>query len=562
MPLPPPGVLLGLANGRFPEWYPGQETVFHEMIDWYHSPARFLGASIATGSGKSVSAMLLAKMSGARTCILTATKGLQDQLIRDFGSLAVIAKGQNNFRCTLMPHLTADKGPCHDGAPCEHSRTGCPYRQQLKAAKEAKIVITNYAYYLAQTQYSDGLGDRGLLIGDEGHLVFSSLENYLTVFLSRTDIESMGLFFPSLPTSDVTIIPVRQQKKAAKQAESEGHELLLQCDLWSQWQQWADCCIGPLSSIETATDVEIKLIREDKGTPPQGLIKEHQIARSLGSKVKRLSAATGDWIVQQTRSGYLFTPRWVSPYGDSLFQNVPKIMIMSAVLTHKTANVLGIPEDRNQRWWVEHGSRFPPRNTPMYHIPTTRVNYRTDDFGTTLWMARVDQIIWRRMDRKGIVFTVSYDRARALLERSKYKDIMFTHSTNDVTYVVDKFKKASAPAVLVSPSVTTGFDFPGLDYIIIVKLPYPDTRDLVTTARHLDDNTWSSYLAMETLIQEAGRGSRGMDDACEVAVIDDNVVWFLNQYRDFSPQWFLDRWIGSVSNVPGPMVPKNEPIKR
>jgi Rad3-related DNA helicase len=228
-------------------------------------------------------------------------------------------------------------------------------------------------------------------------------------------------------------------------------------------------------------------------------------------------------------------------------------MLMSAILSQKTADSIGVPvgEDRS---WLEVGSYFPPQNTPIWHIPTARINYRTDDYGTTIWQSRIDQIIQRRLDRKGIIFTVSYDRARLLLSRSRFKDIMLTHSTGDVSLVVNRFKAMKPPAVLVSPTVTTGWDFPGLNYIIVGKIPYPDTKDLVLQARHADDKEWSAYLAMDTLVQECGRGTRSSTDKCEVLVLDDNWQWWWPAYRKFAPQWFRERVRGSLTCVPEPLV--------
>jgi Rad3-related DNA helicase len=246
-------------------------------------------------------------------------------------------------------------------------------------------------------------------------------------------------------------------------------------------------------------------------------------------------------------------PKWVSNYAHHLFQSIPKVALMSAILSHRSLDYLGVPGGED-RAWIEMDSHFPPQNTPIWHIPTARINYRTDDYGSTLWCSRIDQIIQRRLDRKGIIFTVSYERARMLLSRSRFKDIMVTHSTGDVIQVVEKFKKMSAPAVLVSPSVTTGWDFPGLDYIIVGKLPYPDTKDEVTQARHEEDKEWTSYLAMETLVQESGRGTRSATDRCEVLICDDSFKWYWYRYKQFAPRWFQLRVRGSLQSVPDPLV--------
>ncbi len=789
MSLPPPSVLLG--NPRFPEWYPGQEELFNRSLDWYSSPARFLGMAIPTGSGKSVSALLLSRYSGARTIVLTATKGLQnqyclspetrvlhadlqwreiaslregDQLLafdeqsvgrnhrkwrsatvskvqwfvrpcyrllfddgssvicssdhmwlvaagrrdgtsrfwrrtenlrvggkfaskvvrfldvwnydvsdRTAGYLAgaydgegsltqrkarrvfrdkheangvdvnlsfsqnnngmlrtvkealtslgfafneqghgakdkcltltfrsradvlrflgqvrparllerfnpdvlgsvfnlracavvsreflgdrvvvaattttgtllaeglashncgdiiplggVVVMGQNNFPCLLVHGLRADEGPCHDGLSCA-VKENCPYRVQLSRAMRSPLVITNYAYWLAQNNFSTGLGDVGLLVCDEGHLAFGAMEGYLTIFLSRLDIEPCGIRFPAA------------------------------ADQWSVWQNWATSSLPVVQDNVSHIESDIRALRNSNQPIPGGISHAYRSAKSVAAKLERLSSVGEDWVIQPTKYGYRFVPRWVSNYSGHLFGNTPKVVLMSAILSHRTCDYLGVPSD-GSRTWLEMGSQFPPENTQIWHVPTARINYRTDDYGSTIWVTRIDQLIQRRMDRKGIVFTVSYERARLLLSRSIFKHLMVTHGTSDVVQAIEKFKKMPAPAVLVSPSVTTGYDFPavtGVRYLVIGKIPYPDTKDPVTHARHQDDKDWSSYAAMETFIQEAGRATRSPDDRVEVFCVDDSFKWWYWKYRDFAPGWFQARVRGSLERVPDPLV--------
>ena len=520
MTLPSPSQLLGIP--KFGSWYPGQEALLSQSLDWYHSPTRFIGLSIPTGAGKSVNALLLSKLSGARTVILTATLGLQEQYLKDAIDLGgVVVKGQRNFPCALVRGIQADEGPCHDGLSCDH-KDQCLYRIQLKKALDSELVITNYAYWLAQSNYSSGLGDVGLLVCDEGHQAFSAVENYLTIFLSRLDIEPCGIRFP-------------------------------ESDQWGIWRSWAEISSPVVGESVSHIEAEIKQFRSQNQTVPNHISRAYRNASAVFARLKRLSAVGEDWIIQQTYHGYRFVPKWVSNYSSQLFGEVPKVGLMSAILSHRTCDYLGIPGGE-QRTWIEMDSYFPAENTPIWHVPTARINYRTDDYGSTIWVSRIDQIIQRRLDRKGIIFTVSYERARMLLSRSRFKGIMYAHSTTDVVQVVEKFKKMAAPAVLVSPTVTTGWDFPGLDYIVVGKLPYPDTSDIVTKARHEDDKEWTSYLAMETLVQECGRGTRSVDDKCEVLVIDDNFRWYYPRYRRFSPKWFQERVRGSLDSVPAPLV--------
>ena len=531
--LPTPSQLLGAGN--LTSWYPGQYDLLSQTLDWFYSPARFLGMAVPTGAGKSISSLLLSRLSGARTVILTATKGLQEQYQRDAAQLGgVLVKGQNNFPCILVKDLRADEGPCHDGNSCE-LREQCPYRVQLRAALSSKLVITNYAYWLAQTNFSSGIGEFGLAVLDEGHQCFSAMENYLTIFISRMDIQSMGLHFP--------------------ESAIAGADAL--ADLWTAWKTWAAGALPTADDYIADLDEQIKSYRSRNQLVPGGLSRVYRSARSTQAKLSRLATVNEFWVVQQTYHGYRFVPKWVSNYSAHLFGKIPKVVVMSAILSPRTADHIGIPSN-GDRAWIEMDSHFPPENTPIWHIPTARINYRTDDYGSTLWATRIDQIIRRRLDRKGIVFTVSYERAKMLVSRSDFKGIMLTHSTADVVQVVERFKKMPAPAVLVSPSVTTGYDFP-MDksgkpqYIIIGKIPYPDTKDPVTHARQEDDKEWSSFMAMETLVQSCGRMSRSVDDKTEIFCVDDSIFWFWKLNSKFAPYWFRRRWRGRKDNVPDPL---------
>ena len=527
MTLPSPSQLLGA--GQFSSWYPGQYNLLEQGLSWLDSPARFLGLSCPTGSGKSLSSLLLSHLSGARTVILTATKGLQMQYDRDTRQLGgVVMTGQNNFPCILVNNLRADEGPCHDGLPCA-VREQCPYRVQLKKALDAKLVITNYAYWLAQTNFSSGLGEFGLAILDEAHSCFGSMENYLTIFLSKVDIQPIGLQFPE------------------------------SADQWNVWRSWADVSAPVAAEAVNKIEQEIKSFRSRNQLVPNHISRNYRTVNSVHARLKRLSSVGEQWVIQKTYHGYRFVPKWVANYAQHLFHDIPKVVLMSAILSHRSADYLGVSNGES-RAWIEMESHFPPENTPIWHIPTARINYRTDDFGSTIWVSRIDQIIQRRLDRKGIVFTVSYERAKMLLSRSRFKDIMLTHSTGDVVQVVEKFKKAPAPAVLVSPSVTTGYDFSMIEsgkgkpqYLIVGKIPYPQTTDLVTKARHEEDKEWTSYLAMETLVQSCGRASRSAEDKAEVFLIDNSAVWFMRLYGKFAPRWFMSRYKGIMDTVPDPL---------
>jgi len=522
MSLPTPNILL--SHPKFSAWYPGQELALDSIIRWLGSDKRFLCASMPTGSGKSLLAVLASRLSGYRTAILTVTKGLQEQLTGDFSSIGMVdIRGQNSYLCGLADdgETSVEDGACHGGIKCSLKQSGCSYYDQVRTAKDSPLLVTNYAYYLAQTGYSDGLGDIDLLVCDEAHLAFQALESYLAFYLGQSETESLGI----LPRG---------------------------ISGWDQWQRWAQRSIPTvdtahqqaLSDLQDATRITAYQIRR---------VKHYG---DLARRLRSLAGAEGEWIVEDRKSGWRFTPIWPGQQSRLLYRSIPKIIVMSATLSAKTADSLAIPS--NNREWLEVPSYFPASNSPVVSIRTCRVDHRATESDMATWVNRIDQIIARRQDRKGIVFTVSYDRRNYLLSQSRFANQLYAHGKDDVYRVVEDFKRASPPATLISPTVTSGWDFPGADceYVVVGKIPYPDTRDPVVKARIEGDREWGAYLAMQTLVQEAGRGTRSAGDRCEYLVVDDNWgQWFWRKYRHFAPEWFGDRVrSGMLDIVPEPLV--------
>jgi Rad3-related DNA helicase len=201
--------------------------------------------------------------------------------------------------------------------------------------------------------------------------------------------------------------------------------------------------------------------------------------------------------------------------------------------------MLGIPGDALT--WHEAPSDFPVARRPVYYVPCVKVDYKADESQIRLWLATIDNFIRQRRDRKGIIHAVSYARAKQIHAYSEFASSMIMHDRWDTREAVERFKQAGPGAILVSPSVTTGYDFPmqQCEWQIISKIPFPDRRSPVTAARTAHDPNYPAYIAMQELVQAVGRGMRSADDQCETAIFDENCGWFMRRNRDLAPSWFL-----------------------
>ena len=522
-----PGQMLNLP--KFSEWYPGQETIFAQLVDWMNGPNRFACAPIPTGFGKTLLGMLTGNWGGTRTAYITSTKGLQKQLMDDFNGIQLREiLGRGSYTCNTHPIFYTDSAPCTFGVACD-VKASCQYFSRLGQAREAPFVSANYAYWLYQHGYSDGISPVPsphdaydvtnpfkLLILDEGHTAARWVESYMRVELDAKEVDRL-----------------------------ENHQ-----GSWQSWQNVASAFHGPLRAEEAELKQEVE---EYQGDPPTKLRSDYKWVRQLVAKLAKLVQAKDRWVPEEDhQGGMVFTPIDPRVHTGALFLDVPKVLIMSAVMTPRAAEELGVKNPT----WIQPSSPFDPKRAPFTHIRTTRVDYRWTEVQKRKWVSQIDNILRTRRDRKGIIHTGSYERATIIHEYSKYQDQIITHTTQTTIQAVNRFKQSGPGTILVSPSVTTGYDFPGneCEFIIWGKIPRPFTNTPLAKARQELDKTWSDWEAMKSLVQGAGRGNRKASDICEVFIVDDHWEYFWKNRKSFAPKWFQERVQRSVDLIPTPLV--------
>ncbi len=498
----PSPVLFGMPE-KFSEWRTHQDEAFDSLL---RTDSRFVMQICPTGFGKSLTYMVTALTSPGRSILLTSTKGLQSQLIKDFGKLegVVDIRGKGNYKCIIEPNTTCDSGPCSIGDKCALKEGGCLYYDKYRDALNAKVVVTNFAYWMTMGEYGQGLGKFNLLVCDEAHAAPDHLTSHMEVQLRRSNSIERELRLDNIPGNH------------------------------SEMRTWA---VGHLEALSE----HIKAMR-DGGKD----VNRRSILRllSLKSKLSRLATMRDDWVWEDDGDCVTLSPVWPAPYAEGrLFLGVAKVLFTSATCIPKTANMLGV--STNELQLEEYPHSFPLRNRMLYHVPTIRLNFRTTDMEMRQWVSRIDQILRGRRDRKGIIHTVSYKRRDTVMVGSKLNTHMISHKRRDTELMVKKFKLAEPPLILVSPSMATGWDFPDDEcrFQIIGKLPYPDTRGQIMKARTESDRDYTSYIAMQQLVQACGRGVRSEDDWCETFVIDDNIKWFIPNYKDMAPEWFREAYV-------------------
>jgi Rad3-related DNA helicase len=484
---------LGLPP-KFKKYRQHQEGAIDDIRCEHKVP--YLMQIAPTGIGKSLIYVAGCLQRGGRTVILTSTKGLQDQLMKDFGSMGLVeVRGRSNYRCPLTG-TSASYGLCRWGFKCDMKEGGCPYYDAIRRANLASMVVTNYAFYL----HTEALLPPANLVLDEAHSSFDHLISYysaeinLPLLIQELGYDPGGDLFTHVGSAVAVSGLEKKLRLLVKKITKEGGQV-------SE--------IGPLS----------------------GLLEN----------VRALRYALDLAYVKDIREGIL---RVTPVYADNgrLFREARFILLTSATVSAGTARLLGIPggiiEIR------EYDSPFPVENRRVHVLPGVYVDRSMTVSDERKWARIIDDIIISRMEHKGIIHTVSYSRAERYRKYRELGDVipLISPSSRSTASMVSVFKASDPPAVLISPSVTTGYDFPDDEcrYQIISKVPFPDTEGELQRKRARLFPSYHLYYAWQQLVQAAGRGVRSETDWCDTFIIDSHFEWLLRDYRKMAPKWFLE----------------------
>uniref|UniRef100_A0A6M3XS36 Putative helicase n=1 Tax=viral metagenome TaxID=1070528 RepID=A0A6M3XS36_9ZZZZ len=505
MRLPPPEVF-GLPK-KYIAWRENQDLSIQQILD---SKRRVKVQVCPTGFGKSLSSIAAGIILGGKVVVLTSTKGLQSQYMRDFSEIGMVdVRGRNSYMCPAgggTGSLTCEEGPCTVGFKCDLKHGGCPYYDAVRAASKASLVVTNYSYWFFANEYAEGIGTPNVLVCDEAHDSPDAVANFLTIEFERRDDLLMQIL-PTIP-EHLTIY---------------------------DWKKWA-------VQTQNIVEEEMESLADQALMGSERAAKRLKILRRISKQIVSLkSLEPANWVMNVSPMTIAFAPISVANYAQAILLGTIKHVIpTSASVCAKTMEMIGLAMDSCEL--IEYPHTFPIENRMLIKIPGVRLNAKTTDEGLKDWVGIIDRIIKYRLDRKGIIHTVSYDRRSLVMSMSKYAHIMMTHVTRDAVQKVQEFKRAAPPKVLVSPSMATGWDFPGslCEYQIIGKIAYPDTRNKITKARCDADPEYAPYIAMQQLVQTCGRGVRSATDRCENFMIDANASWFIPRYELFAPKWFTE----------------------
>lgn len=515
-------------------WWEGQAVTIARVLAGF-GKADVVLLDAPTGSGKTLIGAAVGKIMGLPLVTLTHTLALQEQYRRT-ATWAVTAKGKNNFLCGHpereiaqvvrkslgVGELHADQ--CDEYLECiDPWRNGCPYFRSIGDAAEADQVILNYAYALRIAQSamikrgiavdeddspSPNPFRRELAVLDEGHLASNAIVQASSLEFWHRSLKRIGLDVPSGGVVD--------------------------------WRAWAEQAIPQVDEFDAGDDIVL-----------HGRVKA---LRGRLGELCRLNAAS--WIVRSEPGVTRIQPLWARNVYDKFLAYYPKLLIMSATLGDPQLLVQKLGLEQRQVAYVEVPSTFPKQNRPTFYWPVVKLSAKSDDGDYAALASAIAYIASQPhlAMRKGIVHTPSYKLVQRLQVEATASGMVYPWQRfafhTDARFrdeIIGVFRRAQFPMVLVTPSLSTGFDFPyEIGFQIIAKVPFADLSDPVVRAQREytlpDDPNFGKKCydddAMNQIVQAAGRAVRAPDDEGVSYILDEN-FWGLYK-RAHAPEHFKE----------------------
>lgn len=521
---------------------PAQEEAIKFSLDSFASGKRFVIIEAGTGVGKSAIGLTVArelnKLQGGEECelaggayFLTTQKILQDQYENDFGKSRgnmKSIKSSSNYTCkfhtknscgeSLRLLKTTEKGSRFFNT-CAFR---CVYKQAKKSFLESQASVTNFPYFLAETNYAGHITPRQTLVIDEAHNVETELGKFIEVAISERFAKMIKVNMPEIRTQKQAIDWVTINYLPKLQSYYNHMESMLEKyqDLKSKIKEF----VTVAKKYEMLDKHLCKVNRFLKIYDKENWI--FNISPAEGKKGRRLE----------------FKPIDVAPYADEmLFAYGDNIVMMSATILNKNAfcETLGI--DINDAAFLSIPTPFPAENRPIMQFSIGKMTAAEIDTTLPKLKKAVEAILNEHSDSKGIIHCHTFKIANYLKNNIRNRRLL-VHNSENREEVLQKHISSKEPTVLLSPSMTEGVDLHGdrSRFQVICKVPYPYLGDKLVKKRMHKWSWWYSLKTAKTIVQAVGRSVRSKDDTAVTYILDSDFDRFYSRNKSMFPKSFTE----------------------
>jgi Rad3-related DNA helicase len=492
---------------------------------------KFFILDAETGIGKSAIAVAAAKFLAEQDLNSDKKKGayflttqiiLQKQYEDDFGKkqgmLAI--KSAANYSCYKNKNEDCatglQKARLGGGDGC---KSNCRYVENKKLFIESELGVTNFSYFLAETQYGGKLEKKRVLILDEAHNLASELSKFIEVTVSERFATSvLKLEFPAKAT----------QLQAMK---------------------WISETYLPHAKNRLATlknDIKMILGSMDKLASFQAIANQvEMLEKHIGKLTNFLQIYEVDnWVYSfipgegRNLSKFEFKPIDVSQFAKTMvFDRADKVILMSATIISKNnfIKLLGIEE--GETGYLKLDSPFPLENRPVIFSGVGSMSLGSIETSMPKLKQAIEMILAEHPNEKGIIHAQNYKIANYIKQNIKSSRILI-HDSSNRNEVLQKHISSKEPTVLLSPSMQEGVDLKDdlSRFQILCKVPFPYLGDKLVKKKMNKWDWWYDYETAKIVIQSIGRSIRNEKDFAISYILDSDWERFLRKNAGLLPK--------------------------
>jgi Rad3-related DNA helicase len=254
------------------------------------------------------------------------------------------------------------------------------------------------------------------------------------------------------------------------------------------------------------------------------------------------------WCDETEKDGTIanLKPLQSAPYAPLLLEGARYRIYMSAYPGDQDLFCQSLGLDPETVAWIKLPSAFKPESRPIVMGMIGSMSKKNQ--GTTLpaLLRVVDKIMTQHHNEKGLIHCNSYVLGEKIYNHFATTvhgpRLLFPKNADerDTAKAVHE-KEFDRPTVLISPSMTEGFDFKDdlARWQVIAKCPFPFLGDLQLSKKRELNPAWYALQTVSTIIQACGRIVRSEDDFGVTYILDSDFQMLWDRYKDrFFPNWF------------------------
>lgn len=463
---------------------------------------------------------------------LVTQKLLQDQLQNDFKHYVI-----PNPMSSCQNLKSASEYPCRAFGTCgigmknnprcaAVKMNACSYKMQKNRWQNAILSVTNYPYLFTEHTLVGNLPPRRVLVLDECHTLERQILGFIE--LSVTE-ETLRKWAPSI------------KQVPRFHGVTDFAEFVIQ-----EYLPFVERRLETLAAWEPSNDSDAdRKIAQEKLE-----IENHWSKIFRGSNL--IKEDPENWVLNQdtNRRGEaeaVAKPLDAAPFSQDLILEMGHVRVyMSAFPGSKKIFCRSLGLDEEKVAWMNLNSTFPVENRRIYMTGVGSMSKRNR--GETLpgFLSFARKILESYDDTKGIIHCNSYELGKVIYEGLKgspsHKRLLFPESSDVRDEMFLRHKNSKEPTVILSPSMTEGFDF-SYDlarWQIIAKIPYPYLGDQQVAAKKELDQDWYDLQAVMAIIQACGRIVRSDTDVGDTYILDSDFLSLWEKQQHMFPRWWTE----------------------